>query len=194
MNKSQKIGAFVSTVVNKCIKYNVGFHLVPMPYVMADGLKCSGYFDEKELVVASNKKDWLDVLVHESCHFDQFTEKHKLWNVADSDLTTFDKWLNGKKIPINRVLECVKHIVELELDCEKRSIKKFKKFNFTFINTEKYIQQANSYLFGYWVAVKNKKWYPMPYNNPNIVKAMPKTFLPLKYYFDNNTSLLKYYV
>lgn len=194
MTKNQKISTFISSVVNKCIKHNIGFHLVPMPYVMADGLKCSGYFDEKELVVAANKKDWLDVLVHESCHLDQFIQKYKLWSVADSDLTTFDEWLNGKKTSTAKIVECVKRIIELELDCEKRAIKKFKKFDFTFINVDSYIKQANSYLFGYWVAVKNRKWYPMPYNNPSIVKAMPKTFLSTKEYFNPDVSFIKYYV
>ena len=194
MTKDQKISSFVSTVLKKCLKHNVGFHLVPNSYVMADGLKCSGYFDEQELVVAANKKDWLDVLIHESCHFDQFTQKHKLWNLADRDLTTFDKWLGGKKTSLKKLYRSVEHVVELEVDCEKRTVKKIKKFNFTFINLEQYIQQANSYFFSYWAAVRDHKWYPMPYNNPEIVKAMPKHFLPLTEYFDPTTKYLKYYI
>jgi hypothetical protein len=50
-------------------------------------------------------------------------------------------------------------------------------------NKEEYIQKANSYLFSYWATLRDRKWYPFPYEKPHIYKKMPKHFLKPKYYF-----------
>jgi len=53
MTNIQKLVAKVAT---DCQSYKIGFHLVPDKYVEADGIKCSGYFDEADLKVADRKK------------------------------------------------------------------------------------------------------------------------------------------
>ena len=66
----KNIQKLIGEVAYKCIQNKIFFHLDYVNKVDQENLPCSGYFDEKNLVVATNKKnvrEWLDVLVHESC-------------------------------------------------------------------------------------------------------------------------------
>jgi hypothetical protein len=183
---------FLAQIVSDCQKYEVGFHLVPDVLVEADGIKCSGYFDETDLKVAAKKKDWLDVLVHESCHLDQWIEKHPLWDKADAGITMIEKWCSGTNYGEQKLVQAFKDTIELEWDCEKRTEKKIKKYRLN-IDMLRYRKQVNSYLFSYWITFRNRKWYPFPYNNPKIVRRMPDEILPLKEYHNLDSSYLKYY-
>ena len=189
MTNIQKLVAKVAT---DCQSYKIGFHLVPDKYVEADGIKCSGYFDEVDLKVAAQKEDWLDVLVHESCHLDQWLEKHPLWDKADAGITTIEKWCSGTNYSEAKLIQSFKDTIELEWDCEKRTEKKIKKYKLN-IDMVRYRKQVNSYLFSYWITKRDRKWYPFPYNNPKIVRRMPDEILPLKDYHDQASSYLKYY-
>ncbi len=186
------IQKFLAKVASDCQKHGVGFHLVPDKHVDADGIKCSGYFDEAELKVASMKKDWVDVLVHESCHMDQWLEKISLWAKADTGITIIEKWCSGTKYSKEKCLQAFKDTIELEWDCEKRTEKKIKKYKLD-INLTTYRKQVNSYLFSYWATMRDRKWYPFPYNNPKIVRRMPDTILSLKEYLNPQTPYLIYY-
>lgn len=189
MTNVQKLVAKVAT---DCQMHGIGFHLVPNKFVDTDGIKCSGYFDDADLKVAASKPDWVDVLVHESCHMDQFLEKHPLWEKADAGITTIEKWCSGKHYSEERLIQSFKDTIELEWDCEKRSVRKLKKFKLN-VNISRYCQQVNSYLFSYWATMRDRKWYPFPYNNPKIVRRMPDKILLLKEYHDPNTPYLRYY-
>lgn len=189
MTNVQKLVAKVAT---DCQGYGIGFHLEPSKLVETDGIKCSGYFDDTDLVVAGQKSDWVDVLVHESCHMDQWAEKHPLWGKADAGITMIERWCTGTKYTEEKIIQSFKDTIELEWDCEKRSIKKIKKFRLD-VSIPKYCQQVNSYLFSYWATYKNRKWYPFPYNNPRIVRRMPDEILPLKEYHNPSTDYLRYY-
>jgi hypothetical protein len=183
---------FLAKVVSDCQKHGVGFHLVPDTLVDAGGIKCSGYFDDTDLKVAGKKKDWLDVLVHESCHMDQWLENHPLWEKADAGISIIEKWCSGTRYSEQRCLQAFKDTIELEWDCEKRTEKKIKKFKLD-INLSTYRKAVNSYLFSYWATYRDRKWYPFPYNNPKIVRRMPDEILPLKEYLDPQTVYLRYY-
>ena len=125
----------------------------------------------------------MDVLVHESCHLDQFIGKSKLWNSSNDPVHVVEAWIKGKKVSLNKRDEAFNNALLLELDCEKRSIKKIKKYKLN-IDTEQYAQKANSYLFAYLVALHEKRWYTSPYENPKIWKEMPTKLLTLKNYID----------
>jgi len=189
MTNIQKL---IGKVAADCQKYKIGFHLSPDKFVEADGIKCSGYFDDRDLYVAAGKKDWVDVLVHESCHLDQFVEKHPLWLKADTGITMIEKWCKGAQYSKDRIIQAFRDTIELELDCEKRSEKKIKKFKLD-IDLVRYRKQVNSYLFSYWATYRNKKWWAFPYNNPKIVRRMPEVFLPLKEYHNPDTDYLRYF-
>jgi len=194
MNKNIK--KLIGDVAFKCIQNKIFFHLDYVNKVDQENLPCSGYFDEKTLVVATNKKnvrEWLDVLVHESCHLDQFLEKSKLWVSDANSLCVVEAWINKKNISENKKLTGFNNTISLELDCEKRTIAKIKKYNLD-INIEEYVQKANSYLLAYLYAMIYRKCYPTPYENPRIWKKMPKNFLTIDQYLDKNSKYLKYFV
>ena len=189
------ITKLISDVALKCLKHKVSFKLITDSFVEANTIKCSGYFDEEELAVATNKKenDWLTILIHESCHLDQYTQKIAIWNQGDDGLDIIDKWLEGGECASQRLQKAFIDTIKLEADCEKRSVKKIKKYNLP-INQEVYIQKANAYILSYWATYRDRKWFPFPYNNPKIYKKMPKTFLSMKDYLNINHPLLSLYV
>jgi len=192
----KNIQKLIGEVAYKCIQNKIFFHLDFVNKVDQENLPCSGYFDEKSLVVATNKKnvrEWLDVLVHESCHLDQFLERSKLWVSDDESLCIVEAWIKKKNISEQRRDRGFTNTIALELDCEKRTIAKIKKYSLD-INKEEYIQKANSYLFAYLYALIYRKWYPTPYENPRIWKRMPKNFLTIDEYLDRNSKHLKYFV
>jgi hypothetical protein len=192
MTNIQKL---LAKTVDTCLKNNIGFYLINDTHVQIDNnIKCSGYFDEDDLKVAIKKpeEDWLPILVHESCHLDQFLEKSILWSGGECGINTIDSWLQGKKINKIKLQKSFEDTIKLELDCEKRSLQKIKKFKLR-INTLNYIQRVNAYLFSYWATYRDRKWYPFPYNNPRIYKRMPVKILSLNFYLDKNSDFLKYY-
>lgn len=77
----------------KCIQHGISLNLHNGTNVLynGDGTLCSGYFngsnvpEERVLAVAFNKptRDWLPVLLHESCHMDQYLEQVKAWTDLD---------------------------------------------------------------------------------------------------------------
>jgi hypothetical protein len=182
----KNLNKLIADVAQKCVAHGITLSLQHTEKVDEENLACSGYFDEQSLVVATKKKkiqDWVDVLVHESCHLDQFTEKSELWVSDNNSLFVVESWIKGKKMSLAKRDVGFNNTILLELDCEKRSIKKFKKYKLN-IDIEDYIQKANSYLFSYMIALHEKRWYASPYENPKIYKKMPKTLLTLKEYID----------
>ena len=63
---------FIKHVKQECKKHNVKCILKNTKTVQLDGSsRCSGYFDEESLVVAMNRPDAMQILVHEYCHLTQ---------------------------------------------------------------------------------------------------------------------------
>jgi hypothetical protein len=193
MNKN--IQKLISDIAQKCLTNGINFRLEYTDSVDQENLPCSGYFDEKTLAVAVKKPriiDWLDVLVHESCHLDQYLEKSKYWVSDKKSLFVVEAWIHGKKVNKKDLQTGFTNTVALELDCEKRTVKKLKKYNIPF-NEKQYIRKANAYLFSYGYTLANKKWYPKPYENTSITKKMPVTFLKVDNYLDFTNKHLQYY-
>jgi hypothetical protein len=179
------IEKLLGDIASKCICNKISFNLEYKKLVDESNLPCSGYFDETSLVVAVDKKnetDWIGTLIHESCHLDQFLQKSKLWINDNIGLDIVEEYVKNRKKDKKKVLNAIKNTMLLEIDCEKRSIKKFKKYKIN-IDLKKYIREANAYIFSYVYAYENKKWYPVPYENLKITKNMPCIFLKLDDYF-----------
>lgn len=189
---NNKVKKLISDVAAKCLAEGFSFKLVAKKSIDSGGIECSGYFDEADLIVAAKKKDWLDVLVHESCHLDQYTDGFKYWRDGEDGIIAVDGWLLNKKRSNRNIEKSIKSIILLELDCEKRTVRKMLKYGINF-NKELYIQKANSYLFSYWATFRDRKWYKFPYDNPRIYKNMPKVFLNEKEYLKKDHSLIKLY-
>ena len=164
VGKRKSIKDFLSDLVQLCLKSNVEFKLMNKSKVPVSGLPCNGYFEGGEengaLVVASRKpiKEWLPILVHESCHLDQWLEDKEKF-MKDDGVELIDEWLNGKNVNRRRLELAIRASKKLELDCEKRSVKKMKKYNLP-IDEKTYIQMANTYIYFYNWVLENRLWVP----------------------------------
>lgn len=191
----KQISALLGDIACKCISNGVGFNLDFKRLVDEQEFPCSGFFDEKTLVVATNKKcklDWIGTIIHESCHLDQFIEKSKVYMKDDLGLYVVEDWIKGKQKDKKKAFKAFIDTIRMELDCEQRSVKKFKKYKIKFDEKE-YVQQANAYIFSYVYAFLNKKWYPVPYEKKSIVRRMPNEFKKPVDYFTYYYTVERYF-
>lgn len=153
------------------------------------GISVSGYFssEEKKLAYAKKNKQWLEILIHESCHMDQFIEQTDIWMKA-MDGFLIDEWLQNKNIPQGKINRAINHTRDLELDCEKRSVRKIKEWNLP-VDIDLYIQRANCYVLFYNWLKETRKWSTSknsPYSNKNIYSKASKTWLKNYSYIPQN--------
>ena len=172
----------LADVLQTCLENNVSLYFVDKKYIGTPKNKFAGYFDDKKIVVATKDREWLDVLLHESCHLDQYNEKHPLWSAVNRAITTVDDWISGEEISNSRVRRAIKNIIALEHDCEKRTLKKIDYYNLP-IDKKHYIAQANAYLLGYWATYRKRGYCVFPYKKQEVLDKMPKKILPLEFYF-----------
>jgi hypothetical protein len=145
---------------------------------LGGSIRCSGYFDSenKLLVVATKKIEWLDILVHEYAHLTQFVDQCDAWVGAAKTADEIDRWLRGEEVE-----NIESHIVacrQLELDNEKRSVEIIKIFNLP-LDLERYVKKANAYVYFYTWMMKTRKWSKpgnSPYSNETLIDAMPNEF------------------
>ncbi len=181
----ENISSFITSLKRKANKLGIQLQLDNNKFIIDNKLECAGYFMEKigripgilATATGLSIKEWLPILVHESCHMDQWNEKIKLWDEADRlNPNLIDEWLNGKDFSTKRVEAAINITRDLELDCEKRAVKKIKKFNLP-IDISEYIQKGNCYLFFHNYMKKTRKWYDPkndPFTNPKIYKLVSK--------------------
>lgn len=140
----------------------------------------SGYFDSSlkrktgELAVGTARSinTWLPVLVHESCHLDQWAEKTDLWKESENMYyNIFDDWLMGKKCNVKKAYQCIDTLKNLELDCEKRTIAKIQKYKLP-IDIKECIQKANCYIFFYNRLKTTRKWVEGDLYKPEILSVI----------------------
>ena len=178
-----------------------------VPYIVG-GFPCSGYFVDyvnPTLAVAMGKpkEEFAMVIVHESCHMDQWIEKSPPWNNNFIDgkesVDYIDEGLSGKEFTPEELDNFIRRSIEVESDCERRTIEKAKSYNLP-INIEEETQKANSYILFYSMLKEVRKWNvsgKAPYQIKEVWSQMPKTFdmdyynvpenlkeLYLKYCFD----------
>ena len=171
---------FIKHVKSECKKHNVNCILKNTKTIkLTDSNdKCSGYFDEENLVVAMNRPDALQILVHEYGHLTQWVEQCDLW-VASIKNNSHDKlyrWLAGENV--RGIEKAIAICRDLELDNEKRSVKIIKKFNLP-IDTNTYIKTANAYVQFYNYLLISRKWCKpnnSPYKNKHLLEAMSSKF------------------
>ena len=189
---NEGIKKLIADTAAKCVQNKIEFHITNTHAVNADGIITSGYFDDTSLVVAGGKKDWVDVLAHESCHMDQFLEKDLIYMGSNDSLAAIDDWLVGKEFSNTTLIRKFIDVIKMELDCEKRTVKKLKKYKI-YSDTTQYIKQVNAYLFGYWATFRDRVWCPFPYNNKKIVNKMPNKFVSIKEYCNPLNQYLQYF-
>lgn len=159
--------------------------------VKMGSLKVNGYFcdTERVLAVALGRRPkpkpistWLSTFVHESCHMDQSIEQCRVWTHTIRGCIPsqiFDMWMSEVvELKPGMLNQMLMGVLNIELDCEKRSIKKIKKFKLP-LDIVEYTQKANSYLYFYHMVAQRREWYHIgtePYNIPEVWQIMPTTF------------------
>lgn len=125
-----------------------------------DSIPSSGYFDSGDMIisVAKNGDAWLGVLVHESCHMDQWIENRVQWEMMGVGFDMFYRWLNRKiELSDAELQSAFLCLIACELDCEKRTLAKIKKYGLE-VNIKEYARVANHCLYAY-TAIKNaRRW------------------------------------
>lgn len=181
-----KVKAFILDLKERCNKNDIELLITNtpgIPYTIGEGMMVNGYFDEniRTLACAAGKpiERWLTILIHESCHMDQFLENIPEW-CQNPGLEQTDRWLSGEEVDAKILDAEMVGSMAVEIDCEKRTVEKIKEWGFdSFINVDEYIQKSNAYILFYLWMREHRKWYEIgsePYNLPQIVGMMPKTF------------------
>jgi hypothetical protein len=188
----EEYSGFIKSVKRKAVKYGVKLKFGVGKLVYADDNDkdgSSGYFwgdtqtPELSVAVGLPIEKWMICLIHESCHMDQHYGKNKSLNeIWDKSCVDFFEWLAGRRQFNNQQLDnIVKNVIDLELDCEKRSVEKIKKWGLP-LDEIMYIQKANTYLYGYLYVRETKKWYNDLYNNDKVWVVAPKELFDIDHY------------
>lgn len=200
-----KSSEFIEKIKQECRAAGVTY-LFPetekVDYPGTGNMQVSGYFDDKigptlACAIGKPERDWYEILVHESCHMNQWIERDPLWlniyaNGIDCD-KGMDEWLSGKQFHVDEYTYYIRTMQAVEIDCEKRSVKKILELDLD-IDVIDYIKRANSYLFFYSVMLETHKWCDTaPYNVPEIVNIMPGYFLEESDYHKVPTEVLNLY-
>lgn len=170
---------FVAHVKRRCRANKIELVLSPSRnVVITDSFStdCSGYFDDvdKTLVVACGKpfSDWIEILVHEYSHMEQwlYDDRWEYWGECCQKLW---EWIDGElmmnTVQLTKVLD---GMIELERDCEVRSLANIDKFNLK-INKSSYSKKANLYLYSYRIMPILKKFPTGIYENKSLVNMCP---------------------
>ena len=196
---------FLNSIKEFCIKNGIEYNFPDTPKVSYPGqeeMKVSGFFDDTPrpiiaCAIGKPEYDWAQILVHESCHMDQWMEDSEFWKgMKSGDIPAdkvMDEWLYGKDFEMKVVEESIDTLLKLELDCEIRSAKKIIDMNLP-INIDNYVKGANAYLYFYPIMLKTRKWCDKaPYEVSDIFDVMPNTFLNAKEYYLFSSELLEIY-
>lgn len=149
------------------------------------GFKASGYFNEDVLFLALGNPNYVTTAIHEYCHVDQWAAGSPLWDkTSDADVVLWSDFVAGKSL-LDReaVKRATRHIRNLELDCEKRTIRQIEKYDLP-VEIPRYVQRANAYMF-YHSAMAVFRGYAKhksPYQDERVWKTMPKHFLTTEEY------------
>lgn len=181
MNQESKnrIAVFLGKSI---LKYHKKIKISFRPYeTLTQGkIEYTGCANENELRVATGGDDcvWLGVFIHETCHLDQIAERRSWFSECEESFGIVSGWLGGQRSNKKKIEQSIKNVIELEWDCERRSLLKIKR-NKLPINTKEYAQMANAYILGYHWTLKNRKWCKKSYGESRILKAMPAKLIPL---------------
>lgn len=154
--------------------------------------RCNGYFiasDETsagELAVATGKKSlntWISTFAHESSHMDQWIAQCSAWKNGskyDFDYSEIlQMWIDHiVELNPNQKAKIITGVRNLELDCERRAVKKMKVYGLP-VDIKEYIQKANAYVYFYTIMGLKRKWYKIgqePYVVDGVWGNMPTHF------------------
>ncbi len=178
----------ISDCIIELCKYDVKIIFSNHNHIITpnEGARVNGYWndaDEKHLTLAcaigKPIEIWGPIFAHEFCHFLQWKDKEKIWHdyASMSEKELFDIFHN-KPISKERLEFCLNVSRDIELDCEKRTVKLFKKYKIP-VDISDYIKGANVYIHFYNHIKQYRHWYPpkkMPYANQHIKEKASSVF------------------
>lgn len=177
------VAKLIADVSKLCIENGVTMRMYNGNKVhLGNRMYSSGFFssDPKhlELAVSTGVEDekWLIILVHESCHLDQWVEDKSVFDEMDAS-ASIDDWISGKRMTRKRIEKSIDTTMKIELDCEKRSVKKIIKYNLP-LDVDRYTQMANTYIYFYQWMKTSRMWIPKHKSLyiEEIIKHAPKKF------------------
>jgi hypothetical protein len=130
-----------------------------------DGSLCKGYWEDSDsnnLVFAcsiqGDIEEWIGTFAHEYCHFLQWLDKDKVWcKYHKLDPEILINCITNKPIKEKDLDYYLTVSQDIELDCEKRTVKLLKSYGVP-IDYEKYIRSANVYIFYYSYLKISRRW------------------------------------
>lgn len=181
----EKVGAFIESLRKDAKKSRLELRLsdTELVYAPEDPVPTRGYFLEDPLILAVGMDtrigNWLALLLHESCHFDQWREKdptYKGAHVGKEDATDLVfRWVGGEDIPLDTVHLAIDLTKECELNCERRVVKKIRQFDLP-LDIEEYCKRASAYIHYYNYMKIRRVMYGAgysPYYDTRILDLMP---------------------
>jgi hypothetical protein len=173
---------------NYCAKHDKIITVVSKKTVYQDGFeqfKCAGFCDGYEMVVAKKSQRFHTVFVHEFSHLTQMVDCPSRW------IDSGDIWsdMENGKVSLKQWREFVKTI-EVERDCERRSLNLIKKFDITC--PKNYARNANIYLYYYQYVFMTGNWAQKksPYECADLYKLMPEKLLPASHFNNINMEVM----
>jgi hypothetical protein len=127
--------------------------------------------------------EFMQVLVHEYCHFLQYINSSKIYNKSYEASTIVDAWLKGKNYPLKKVKRAFFIVRAMERDCERRAMKIIKDFNLA-INSKMYAKRAHVYIYSHFLMEKTRKFHSYkrnPYYSKYVLKIMPSNMAVLSH-------------
>jgi hypothetical protein len=154
-------------------KHNKKLTITNSANIRFDGGQCAGWCDGNEMAVASNNSLFEQTYVHEFSHMNQCIEQSPIWKSE----YIFWNHLSKDKIRL-KSWHSIFEIIELERDCEKRSLAFSKKWNL--FDNKYYAKCANLYLYYYQYTFLKRKWLSSrTIYNKMLLSEMPETLIPL---------------
>ena len=148
---------------------------------------CTSYFstthrfNKPEFVLnymMNDVEEFLEIFVHEYCHFLQWCELSSIYKKANSSLIQFDSWLCGEDVKFS--IADIRNIQSSELDCDFRAIQLIKEYGLN-IDIDHYIKRSNSYALSYNYVYEFRNFkYVNKSGNSEALAHMPTTFFTVE--------------
>lgn len=185
MNLDKKHRQFINHVRQHLKIYNGKLILGKGKSVNVEGSRCSGCFDDNVIYirVATKAPNFLDVLLHEYCHFLQWVHKSKIYKTADKHCSIVVDWFYGKEYSSQKIKKAFYWVRKMERECEQYAVKLIDKYELP-IDKEKYIRQANCYIYAHYFMEEKRKFWAFkknPYESKIVQKTMPSNFKALSH-------------
>lgn len=185
-SRSENFKEYFKYTLEYLYKHDKRLKIVNRRNVTVNDCKCSGWCDGDQIVVAEKNPYFEMVYAHEFSHMQQAVEKIEAWDLYDKKF-----WDNLAKSKIDiRNWNDLMTIIDLERDCENRTLKTSKKWDL--FDNEEYAKTANLYLYYYQFVFLQKKWYnTASIYHPVLIDCMPTKLLPTEQFYKIDMRMMR---